>query len=358
MVGEERAGRVGDLHEPPVGHLEHADLLGRPVPVLRRPEQAQAAGAVALDREDDVHEVLERLGPGERAVLGHVPDQHHRHAVGLGELHQAQRGLADLADAPGRPVELVGRDRLDGVHDEQPRRVGAGELDDPAHVRLGDDADALGGRAGRQPEACRPQPHLRPRLLARRVQDAGPGGHAGRDLEQERGLADPGLAADQHDRPGDEPAAEHAVELADPHRAADLGVAVIGMGQGRPGRLRRRIAVGRLRGSSRTTVSTSVFHSPHGPALALPAGNGGATGLADESTLDAGHGRLPVPQGQASTGVFASTVPIDSPLASGSRSISIVSPWLYRPSSRCSASGSSIRFWIVRRSGRAPYAAS
>ena len=91
------------------------------------------------------------------------------------------------------------------------------------------------------------------------------------------------------------------------------------------------------------------------PALALPAGNGGATGLADESTLDAGHGRLPVPQRSGfDRGLRLDRAAIDRPLASGSRSISIVSPWLYRPSSRCSASGSSIRFWIVRRSGRAP----
>jgi hypothetical protein len=37
-------------------------------------------------------------------------------------------------------------------------------------------------------------------------------------LEQQRGLADAGLAADQHERPGHDAAAEHAVELTDPGR--------------------------------------------------------------------------------------------------------------------------------------------
>ena len=81
-------------------------------------------------------------------------------------------------------------------------------------------------------------------------------------------------------------------------------------------------------------------------ALALPPEDGGAAGLADEPALGAGHGRAPGRR-QASTGVFASVASMLRPLPSGFASTTIVSPWLYRPSSRCSASGSSIRFWIV-----------
>ena len=43
VIGEECAGRVGDLAQAVAGHLEHADLVRRPEPVLRR---ADAAGAL------------------------------------------------------------------------------------------------------------------------------------------------------------------------------------------------------------------------------------------------------------------------------------------------------------------------
>ncbi len=59
--------------------------------------------ALALEGEHRVDEVLERLRPGERAVLRDVPDEDDRDPLPLGELHQPQGGLADLADAPGRP---------------------------------------------------------------------------------------------------------------------------------------------------------------------------------------------------------------------------------------------------------------
>jgi hypothetical protein len=41
-----------------------------------------------------------------------------------------------------------------------------------------------------------------------------------RDLEEQRALADAGLAADQHHRAGHDAAAQHAVELADARRHA------------------------------------------------------------------------------------------------------------------------------------------
>ena len=43
-------------------------------------------------------------------------------------------------------------------------------------------------------------------------------GHARQQLQQQRALADARLAAEQGDRPGDEPAAEHPVELGDARR--------------------------------------------------------------------------------------------------------------------------------------------
>ena len=144
MVGEERARRIGDLAQPGLGHLEHADLVGRPEAVLRRAEQPQRRVALALEVDHRVDQVLERLRAGDRAVLRDVADEDHRDAVALGELHQAERRFADLADAPGRPVELVDGRGLDRVDDDEARSLGTGDLADPPDVVVGQDPDALG----------------------------------------------------------------------------------------------------------------------------------------------------------------------------------------------------------------------
>ena len=68
-------------------------------------------------------------------------------------------------------------------------------------------------------------------FLTGAVQDgAGPGGKMGSGLEQQRGLADAGLAAEQDERSRHEAAAKDAIELADPggepigHDAFDVSV--------------------------------------------------------------------------------------------------------------------------------------
>jgi len=58
--------------------------------------------AVALELEHAVDEVLEHTGAGDRAVLRHVADQDRGDAVLLGHAQQTARGLAHLADGPGR----------------------------------------------------------------------------------------------------------------------------------------------------------------------------------------------------------------------------------------------------------------
>ncbi len=77
-LGQQRRRRVGQLRQSLARHLVEGDLVDRPETVLRDPQQTPRRAAVALDRDDRVHEVLERLRPGERAVLRDVPDQQDR----------------------------------------------------------------------------------------------------------------------------------------------------------------------------------------------------------------------------------------------------------------------------------------
>ena len=69
-------------------------------------------------------------------------------------------------------------------------------------------------------DPLRAEPYLQRGLLARNVEGAEEAGH----LERQRRFADAGLAPDQYDRSGNDAAAAHQVELADPgldpvHRA-------------------------------------------------------------------------------------------------------------------------------------------
>ena len=74
-------------------------------------------------------------------------------------------------------------------------------------------APSATGRCG-EAEPLGPQPHLRGRLLAGEVDGAAAGvGERGRHLEQQRRLADAGLAADQQRRAGHDAAAGDAVEF-------------------------------------------------------------------------------------------------------------------------------------------------
>src|SRR5699024_9731251 len=89
-------------------------------------------------------------------------------------------------------------------------------------VGLGGEVEPVGDR----PDALRTAPDLRRRLLAADVEHPPSLTDAGGRVEEQRRLADAGLAGDEHDRAGDEPAAEHAVELVDPRRAMGRAVPV------------------------------------------------------------------------------------------------------------------------------------
>jgi hypothetical protein len=88
-----------------VGHDEDARLLARSEAILGRSEESEAAAAFTIERQHCIHEVLERLGPGDRALFGDVADEHDRAAGALGVANEARGTLSDLRDGPGRSLE-------------------------------------------------------------------------------------------------------------------------------------------------------------------------------------------------------------------------------------------------------------
>ena len=209
-VGQEQAARVGDADEPGFGHLEQAELVRRPEAMLHGPQQPERVVAVALEGEHRVDHVLEHPRTGQAALLGHVADEQDGDAAPLGLLHEAVGALTDLRDRARRRAQLRVDHRLDGVDDDRGRTNLVEGGDDGRQDALGHEPQA--GRQGTEPLG--PRPHLLLALLGRDVEHRLPRGRPlGQGLQQERGLADAGLAAQEGDRARHEPSAQDPVEL-------------------------------------------------------------------------------------------------------------------------------------------------
>jgi hypothetical protein len=107
--------------EPAAAHVEDADLLRRAEAVLVRAQQPERVEAVALELQHDVDEVLEHARTRDRALLGHVADQHERGAVRLRGRREQRRALAHLRDRARRRLDALAAQRLHRV-DQHERR--------------------------------------------------------------------------------------------------------------------------------------------------------------------------------------------------------------------------------------------
>ena len=75
---------------------------------------------ITLEVEDRIDHVLEHTRAGERALLGHMPDEEAGRSGLLRERDEAARRLAHLPDAPRCRRELGAEDSLDGIDYDQP----------------------------------------------------------------------------------------------------------------------------------------------------------------------------------------------------------------------------------------------
>ena len=74
VLFQEQVAGVADFGQALAGHLEQADLVGRPEAVLDAADDAVGVKAIALEVDDGIDDVLDDLGPGQRAGLGDVAD--------------------------------------------------------------------------------------------------------------------------------------------------------------------------------------------------------------------------------------------------------------------------------------------
>ncbi len=125
------------------------------------------------------------------------------------------------ATEPGAEVSAIRVDRLDRVDHGDLGPLGVDRRLDPFKLDLGEQAQFGRARARfREAQTLRAQRDLCTRFFAAHIERLALTRHRREGLEQQRRLADPGVAADQHDAALDQPAAKHPVELADARREA------------------------------------------------------------------------------------------------------------------------------------------
>ena len=146
---------------------------------------------------------------GESAFLGHMADQHDRHAPFLGFVDESLRTATHLTDAARQRAERRIGNGLDRVDHDQFGSDAVDRVEDVHQVGLGMQPEVVAGC----PETFGASLHLLGTLLGGDVQ-RGPAPH-GEQLQQQRALADARFAAEERDRSGDEAATEDPVEFGD-----------------------------------------------------------------------------------------------------------------------------------------------
>ena len=97
--------------------------------------------------------MLQHPGPGDGPVLGDVPGDEDGDVAGLGPLHEPQRALSHLGDAPGSRGHVVQVHGLDRIDDRQAGLHLVEALKDIAQVCLGEEGEPPAG----YPQALGPE---------------------------------------------------------------------------------------------------------------------------------------------------------------------------------------------------------
>ena len=140
---DEQISRVGDFLQSFAGHFKQADFAGRAKAVLHAANNAVRVEPIAFEVDDGIDDVLDDLGPGERALLGDMADEHDRDPAALGEVDEFHAAFAQLRDRArgGRQVRLI--DHLDRVDDHHAGVDLVNLVGDALDVGLGEDQQVI-----------------------------------------------------------------------------------------------------------------------------------------------------------------------------------------------------------------------
>src|SRR5690625_655289 len=209
---EKQLRGVRHFHQTLIGHFEDANLVSRPKAVFRCPQDAELMGAFTFEGENAVNHVFQHLGAGEHAVLGDMAHEQQAETAAFCYPDQFLRTCTHLGHGAGCGLQSVDVHCLNGIDDHQARSIGAIEGSQEVPDRGG------GGQPHRglgQPQAQGAQADLLYCLFAGDIDHLGLPREGRRRLEQQRRLADAGVATHQDRRTWDEAATADAVKLAD-----------------------------------------------------------------------------------------------------------------------------------------------
>ncbi|MBQ4437220.1 MAG: hypothetical protein II879_14165 [Clostridia bacterium] len=148
-----------------------------------------------------------------------MSDQHDRAAAQLGIAHQQGSTFADLADGAGSAGHFGPVHRLDGVHHAVVRLDLFQAFFDRVHRVFGQNQHFGVVRA----EALRAQFDLAGAFLTGDIEHPlAKAAQVGAYLQKQGGFADAGFTAEEQQRAFDQPAAQHAVQLAQAGRLVQL----------------------------------------------------------------------------------------------------------------------------------------
>ena len=173
---------------------------------------------VAFEIKNGIDNVLENAWTRDRALLGHMTHEEDGDACLLGKSRQLRGTLSDLRNAPRCRLERLGVNGLDRVDHDNVRSLGANRADDSLELDFGQKLD---GRVD-QPEALRAQRDLIGGFLAGDVQSPARNADRGHGLQQQRRLADAGIASEQDHATGNKATAKDPVEFLDAGRHARI----------------------------------------------------------------------------------------------------------------------------------------
>ena len=150
--------------------------------------------------------MLQNARPGYGALFRHMPDQHDNDAGVLGKILQPGGRFTHLGDTARGRIQVLVIGRLDTVYNSEDRTDGRDVLQDGLQTGFRDQKQVLGFQA----KTLGSHFNLPGALLAGNIQD-GPmqvrclSGN----LQQQGGLSDARIAADENQRAGDKAAAQY-----------------------------------------------------------------------------------------------------------------------------------------------------
>ena len=218
---QQHCRRVGHFVQSAVLHLEHADLIGRTIPVFHSTQQPVGQVPFSLEIQHGVHNMFHDLRTGNGSVLVDMPHDPHRNIQLFRRVHKQVGALPHLCQAAGTGGNFLHSHGLNGVDNDNIGAAGGNGVADA--LGIGDCQQKQIFRCHAQ--TLRPQLDLFGGFLTGNIQHSVFLSEVLADLQQQCAFSDTRLAAQQHNGATHQSAAQHAIQL--PHAGGEAYLLIL-----------------------------------------------------------------------------------------------------------------------------------